>query len=101
MSLNKFLMFIAYCDICNFWKNLPLILSPYFSIDNLCENALDLNNGILIVNSGLPYIECQWLIAATDETQYVVMEFQNINVRDSNYRIEVDIPDISYIETWQ
>ena len=53
---------------------------PY--LVNWCENALDLNNDKLIVISSIPVnTNCQWLISAVDDKDYVVMEFQNIEVR--------------------
>ena len=51
------------------------------SLDNLCENALDLSNGNLIVEHNWPYgTYCQWLISSEDENSYVNLEFQNIQV---------------------
>ena len=53
---------------------------PY--LDNLCENALDLSNGKLIVESNLPVgTFCQWLISAINDKQYVNLEFENLDVR--------------------
>ena len=52
------------------------------ALDNLCENALDLSNGKLIVESYWPFgTYCQWLISAVDEKHYVNLEFENIDVR--------------------
>ena len=49
--------------------------------DNLCDNALDLPNGILIVEDNLPDgTYCQWLISTQDNDGYVVLEFQSFNV---------------------
>ena len=51
-------------------------------LDNLCDNALDLSNGKLIVESNWPFgTYCQWLISAVDDKHYVNLEFENINVR--------------------
>ena len=52
------------------------------ALDNWCENALDLSNGKLIVDSNWPLGKyCQWLISAIDDNYYVNLEFQNLNVR--------------------
>ena len=52
-----------------------------YVIDNLCQNALDLTNGKLIVDNNWPLgTYCQWLILAEDENSYITLEFQNINV---------------------
>ena len=52
------------------------------ALDNLCENALDLSNGKLIVESYWPGgTYCQWLISALDGEHYVNLEFENIDVR--------------------
>ena len=52
--------------------------------DNLCDNALDLANGILNVEENWPLgTYCQWLILAQDKDDYVTLEFQNFNVRIS------------------
>ena len=54
------------------------------STDNLCDNALDLVNGILKVEDyWLDGIYCQWLISAQDNDGCVTLEFQNFNVRNS------------------
>ena len=51
-------------------------------LDNLCENALDLTNGNLIVDNNWPGgTYCQWLISALDDDHYVNLEFENIDVR--------------------
>ena len=51
-------------------------------LDNLCQNALDLSNGKLIVESYWPGgTYCQWLISALDGEHYVNLEFENIDVR--------------------
>ena len=51
--------------------------------DNLCDNALDLANGILNVGNNWPHgTYCQWLISAQDDNGYVTLEFQNFNVRN-------------------
>ena len=52
--------------------------------DNICDNALDLANGILNVEKSWPLgTYCQWLISAQDDNGYVTLEFQNVNVRNS------------------
>ena len=52
--------------------------------DNLCNNALDLANGILNVEDNLPHSTyCQWLISAQDNEGYVTLEFENFNVRNT------------------
>ena len=58
-------------------------------LDNLCENALDLSNDKLIVDdTKLQFgTYCQWLISAVDDKHYVILEFENVNVR---------IPELCY-----
>ena len=67
------------------WKNFNLFeLFNFFAflIDNLCDNALDLTIGQLIVENNWPYgTYCQWLLSAQDDDDYVTLEFQNFNVR--------------------
>ena len=49
--------------------------------DNLCDNALDLVNGQLIVEDNWPVgTYCQWLISAEDDEHYVNLEFENLDV---------------------
>ena len=74
----------------SFLKLHPIILSikheTNFTLltDNLCDNALDLPNGILIVEDNLPDgTYCQWLISTQDNDGYVTLEFQNFYVRNS------------------
>ena len=51
---------------------------------NLCDNALDLANGILNVEDNLTHnTYCQWLISAQDNEGYVTLEFENFNVRNT------------------
>ena len=50
--------------------------------DNICDNALDLANGILKVEDNWPVGSyCQWLLSAQDNNGYVTLEFENFNVR--------------------
>ena len=52
-----------------------------YALENVCENALDLDNGKLIVQNNWPVgIYCPWLISADDDNTYITLEFQNINV---------------------
>ena len=52
--------------------------------DNICDNALDMANGILNVEDNWPdRTYCQWLISAQDENGYVTLEFENFNVRNT------------------
>ena len=52
-----------------------------FTLDNLCENALDLSNGKLVVDNNWEIgTHCHWLISADDENSYTTLEFQNMNV---------------------
>ena len=52
-----------------------------YVVDNLCQNALDLTNGKLIVDNNLSVgTYCQWLISAEDESSYITLDFENINV---------------------
>ena len=60
-----------------------LIIGNVFALltDNICDNALDLANGILKVEDNWPHSTyCQWLISAQDNNGYVTLEFQNFNV---------------------
>ena len=53
-------------------------------IDNICDNALDLANGILHVeNNWLDGTFCRWLISTQDNDSYVTLDFQNFNVRNT------------------
>ena len=50
--------------------------------DNLCDNALDLANGQLIVEDNWSDgTYCQWLILAQEDDDYVTLEFQNFHVK--------------------
>ena len=50
--------------------------------DNLCDNALHLANGQLIVEDNWPHgTYCQWLILAQEDNDYVTLEFQNFHVK--------------------
>ena len=80
--------------LCIIWhSNISFNLSIHFIftyvLDNLCENALDLSNDKLIVDSTKWQFGtyCQWLISAVDDKHYVTLEFENINVR---------IPELDY-----
>ena len=51
---------------------------------NLCDNALDLANGILNVEDNLTHnTYCQWSISTQDNEGYVTLEFENFNVRNT------------------
>ena len=61
-------------------------MSNFFALltDNICDNALDLANGILNVEDNLTHSTyCHWLISAQDNEGYVTLEFENFNVRNS------------------
>ena len=50
--------------------------------EDLCDNALDLETGTLIIESNFPKVTyCQWLISAQDDSTYITLEFQTFNVR--------------------
>ena len=52
--------------------------------DNICDNALNLGNGILNIEDYWPLgTYCQWLISAQDNDGYVKLEFENFNVRNT------------------
>ena len=52
------------------------------ALDNLCQNALDLINGKLIIEGNLPTgTFCQWVISAPDDKHYVNLEFEKLDVR--------------------
>ena len=60
-------------------------MSNFFALltDNICDNALDLANGQLIVEDSWPLgTYCQWLISSQDNDGYVTIEFQNFKVRN-------------------
>ena len=74
--------------LCIIWhSNISFNLSIHFIftlvLDNFCENALDLSNDKLIVDSTKWQFGtyCQWLISAVDDKHYVILEFENIDVR--------------------
>ena len=52
-------------------------------LDNVCKNALDLSNNKLIVDDSKWQFGtyCQWLISAIDDKHYVILEFENVDVR--------------------
>ena len=58
----------------------------FISVDNLCQNALDLTNDehIIIIQDTWPLgTYCQWMISAKEEVgSYVTLEFNEIKVRD-------------------
>ena len=65
--------------------------SPY-NLENWCKNALDLNIGMLTVESNLPIgTYCQWLISAVDDKHYVNLEFEILNVRIANTNCILDM----------
>ena len=50
--------------------------------DNLCDDALDLAKGHLIVGDNWPDgTYCLWLITAQDDNDYITLEFINFDVR--------------------
>ena len=50
--------------------------------DDVCENALDLTNGQLIVETDFPLSTyCQWKILSQDENEYVTLVFHTLNVK--------------------
>ena len=54
----------------------------FFLKDNLCDDALYLINGKLIVeDEWLGSISCQWLISSEDKEDFVTIEFQTLNVK--------------------
>ena len=51
-------------------------------LDNLCKNALDLSNDKLIIDNNWQFgTYCEWLISAMDDKHYIVLEFENIDVK--------------------
>ena len=62
-------------------------------LDNVCKNALDLSNDKLIIDNAIIWTYtyeysnwqfgtyCEWLISAIDDKHYVILEFENIDVR--------------------
>ena len=55
--------------------------------DNICDNALDLANGILKVEDNWPHgTYCQWMISAPNNDACVILEFQNLDVKKINIK---------------
>ena len=53
----------------------------------ICDNVLDLDNGIIKLSKDSNYglfddTYCQWSILAPDDDMYVILEFQMLNVRN-------------------
>ena len=70
-------------------KIFKYLISRHFALltDNLCDNALDLANGILNVEANWPdRTFCQWMISAQDNDGYVTLEFQSFNVNSFGYQ---------------
>ena len=70
-------------------KILIYLISRHFALltDNLCDNALDLANGILNVEANWPkHTYCQWMISAQENYGYVTLEFQSFNVNSFGYQ---------------
>ena len=70
-------------------KIFKYLISRHFALltDNLCDNALDLANGILNVEANWPdRTYCQWMISAQDNDGYVTLEFQSFNVNSFGYQ---------------
>ena len=64
--------------------------------DNLCENALDLSNNKLTIESNWQFgTYCQWLISAVDDKHYVILEFENIDVRIAEFNYLLGLTLIS------
>ena len=56
--------------------------------ENICDNALDLANGLLKVEDNWPRgTYCQWLISAQDDDANVVLEFHDFTVRNTSASI--------------
>ena len=65
-------------------------------LDNLCENALDLTNNKLTIESNWQFgTYCQWLISAVDDKHYVILEFENIDVRIAEFNYLLGLTLIS------
>ena len=78
--------------------------------DNLCDNALDLTNGKLIVGNFFRLgTYCQWLISAQDDDAYVTLEFLNFNARKNlahfvvwpGFSRKIENKISGYLWTWQ
>ena len=66
------------------------------ALDNLCENALDLSNNKLTFESNWQFgTYCQWLISAVDDKHYVILEFENIDVRIAEFNYLLGLTLIS------
>ena len=63
-----------------------------FLTENVCDNALDLENERLNIEGNLPKGSyCQWLILAQDDDSYVTLEFQKFNVRNIGPNLLLDV----------
>ena len=52
-----------------------------FSQDDVCENALHINTGILNIADTLKIgTYCQWLIPVEDDNSYITLEFLDYDV---------------------
>ena len=60
------------------------MFSFLFLKDNLCDNALDLTNGLLKVVSLPLGTYCKWLISAQEDDEYVTLEFLDYIVKIIN-----------------
>ena len=69
------------CQILTIFLN--HIICDYFSHlkENICDNAMNLANGLHIVGNWPDGTYCQWLISAQDDDSYVTLEIQNLHVK--------------------
>ena len=56
--------------------------SYYSKIDNLCDNALDLNSSQININNKKwpTKVNCKWVISAEGNNSYLSLEIEEINV---------------------
>ena len=67
-------------------------------LDNLCKNALDLSNDKLIIDNNWQFgTYCEWLISAMDDKHYVILEFENIDVKIAQLDY---LPNFILLYTW-
>ena len=59
--------------------------NSFYLKDNLCDTALDLKNGKLIVGYHFPTgTYCHWLISAQKDDSYVTLDFLDLHVQKND-----------------
>ena len=56
--------------------------SSFSQVDDVCNNALDSSEGILIIDDVWEVgTLCKWLLPIEDENSYITLEFEHLDVR--------------------